>query len=143
MRAVRLSLCLLISTLAACSSEPKPIDFGEIQRRAAVMEREGDVLMAKWTKCQNDATRDLARTKIPTEEVAQKAFQMCHAQREAWVDSQVGPGMSRQFVEHVADGAEHCSYLILTGWVGLLRGGASKEDIRLWALTHDAGSCRS
>jgi hypothetical protein len=128
---------LLAGCTAALAPAPEPVQYQPVTPPVdeAKIQREGDVLLAKWTTCRTDAARDLAKTKIPTEEVPIKANEKCHAEREAWVDSQVSPGVSRAMAETVADGSEHCLYTIQTGYVGMLRSGASSEDIKLWALT--------
>jgi hypothetical protein len=145
---VRLLALIGVAVLAGCTAatttgpvqpvqdQPAPsppIDYGK-------MKRDGDVLLAKWTTCTTDATRELAKTKIPTEEVPIKANEKCHAEREAWVDSQTGPGVTRAMLETVADGTDHCLYPIQLTYVGLLRSGASSEEIRSWALTHKSCS---
>lgn len=125
MRSLAIFFCAV--ALGACSATPSPPSYQPVASPTlptppidyAKMQRDGDVLLAKWTTCRTDAARDLAKsTKIPTEEVPQRAYEKCHVEREAWVDSQVSPGMNHTFLETVADRNEHCLYTTLAEHVG-------------------------
>jgi hypothetical protein len=129
--------------LTGCAPAAPPVEYHPtvLPVDEAKIRRAGDALLAKWSFCQVDAAKRLARTTVPAIDAAQQASLECRLQREAWVDSQISPGMTKSFVEGAADGSEHCLFPTLLGYIEEIRSGASAEDIRLWALTLDTGSC--
>lgn len=76
----------------------------------------------------------VAHTDIPAPEAVYKAYDSCGKEREDWISSQISPGMSRQFVESVAHGTEHCGYTMWLGYIEHLRVAPSltKEQNAAW-----------
>jgi hypothetical protein len=83
--------------------------------------RRSNVLLAKWTQCNVDKARELARSDLPAPEAVREAFARCDKERAEWVRAQ-GSGI-RSIAESVASGSEDSSFPMLLGFIEDLRSG--------------------
>ncbi len=106
---------------APAPAAPMVWDTPEWREAQEAKKRQGDILLAHWSECEGAAMRVVARTSIPAAEAVYKGYDSCSKEREEWISSQIGPGMSRQFVESVAHGSEHCSFTFWLSYIEHLR----------------------
>ena len=129
LRLVACSGGVLFLLVAGCAPPPPPPlptqpmvwDTPEWRDAEEAKKRQSDILLAHWNECQGSAMRVMARTDMPAAEAVYKAYDSCSKEREDWISSQIGPGMSREFVESVAHSSEHCSFSTWLGYIEHLR----------------------
>lgn len=105
----------------------------------ADQDRAGDILLYRWTTCRMDAAKKLIKSTLPTEAIPLVAAKSCRQDRENWIESQISAGITRGMLGNFADKNERCLFEITTGYVDLVRSGASSADIKEWALRHPQG----
>ena len=108
----------------------------------ADQDRAGDILLYRWDKCRTATAKKLIKSTLPTEAIPLAAAKACHQDRENWIESQISIGITRSMLEGTADENEHCLFGITTGYVDLVRGGATDADIKDWAARQPKGCKR-
>lgn len=134
MRTAMGAALLVLLSVTTSSAQERPIS-------PADQDRIGSLLLYRWTNCRTAAVKKLAKSNLPTEAIPLAAAKACAQDRENWIESQISSGVTRAMLEKVADSTEHCSFTIDTGYVDLVRSGATSADIKDWAARQQPG-CR-
>jgi hypothetical protein len=131
-----LTLLTMISfttlTLIGCvAAPPAPAPIASTSDWSPAEEtshQDSNALLSEWNSCQHDQMIKVSQTSLPAPEVVNTAYNNCKSEREAWVSSQIGPGMDQSFVESTATGAEDCSFSMWLGFVEHLRVASTMTD---------------
>jgi hypothetical protein len=118
------ALLALAGTVSDCApTSPTPavspwMDPAWLASEAA-RKKKSDELLETWSQCNVNAVRALAYKNIPAIAVVGDAFTLCQDAREAWVNSVVSSGISRDEAEQVATGSQN-------NLISMLREGLSR-----------------